>query len=190
MARIPGIRRLFQLPTSEERVTNEVEDEIAFHVEERTQTLIAQGMDPAAARAAALREFGDVREARVELEAIARRRVQQTRRSDWWSDLRQDLRYGARALRRAPLFSLLAILTLALVLRQGAGWMAAGLAGGALGIVTVVQLLRDLLYEVAPFDPIALGVAIGMLLACATLALLAPVRRALRVDPAAALRAQ
>ena len=77
-----------------------------------------------------------------------------------------------------------------LVLRQGAGWMAAGLAGGALGIVLVVRLLRDLLYGVPPFDPIALGVAVAILVGCATVALLIPVRRATRVDPMVALRAE
>jgi putative ABC transport system permease protein len=75
-----------------------------------------------------------------------------------------------------------------LVLRQGATWMAAGLAGGALGIVAVARLLRSLLYGVPPFDPVALGLAVAVLLACATVALLAPVRRATRVDPATALR--
>ncbi|HEV2132544.1 MAG TPA: FtsX-like permease family protein, partial [Longimicrobiaceae bacterium] len=78
----------------------------------------------------------------------------------------------------------------ALVLRQGAVWMAVGLFGGAVGVVLVTQLLRDLLYGVAPFDPVALGVAVLLLLGCATVALLAPVRRATRVDPATALRAQ
>jgi ABC-type antimicrobial peptide transport system permease subunit len=77
-----------------------------------------------------------------------------------------------------------------LVLRQVAGWMAVGLAGGALGISQVVRLLRDLLYGVSPFDPIALGFAIAVLLACATVALFIPLRRATRVDPATALRAQ
>jgi putative ABC transport system permease protein len=77
-----------------------------------------------------------------------------------------------------------------LVLRQGAVWMAAGLAGGALGIVLVVRLVRDLLFEVAPFDPITLGVAVAVLVGCATLALVMPLHRATRVDPAIALRAQ
>jgi predicted permease len=77
-----------------------------------------------------------------------------------------------------------------LMLRQGAGWMAAGLVGGALGIMLVVRLLRDLLYGVPPFDPIALGVAVVILIGCATVALLIPVRRATRVDPVVALRAE
>jgi len=78
----------------------------------------------------------------------------------------------------------------ALVLRQGAPWMAAGLAVGALGIVLVVGLVRDLLYGVSPFDPITVGASVAILAACATIALLIPVRRATRVDAAVALRAQ
>lgn len=78
----------------------------------------------------------------------------------------------------------------ALVLRQGAAWMIAGLAGGMVGVVLVVRMLQDLLYGVAPFDPITLGGAVATLLMCATVALLAPVRRATRVEPAVALRAQ
>jgi putative ABC transport system permease protein len=77
-----------------------------------------------------------------------------------------------------------------LMLRQGAGWMAAGLSGGALLIILVVQLLRGLLYGVPPFDPIALGGAVAILVSCATVALLIPVRRATRVDPMVALRAE
>jgi predicted permease len=77
-----------------------------------------------------------------------------------------------------------------LMLRQGAGWMAAGLVGGALGITLVVQLLRGMVYGVPPFDPIALGSALAILVGCATVALLIPVRRAMRVDPIVALRAE
>ena len=77
-----------------------------------------------------------------------------------------------------------------LVLRQGAGWMAAGLALGALGTIVVVRLVRELLYGVQPFDPVALGLSVAILIGCAAIALLVPLRRATRVDPAIALRAQ
>jgi ABC-type antimicrobial peptide transport system permease subunit len=78
----------------------------------------------------------------------------------------------------------------ALMLRQGAGWMAIGLAGGGFGIIVVVRLLRNLLYGVQPFDPVALGSAIAILAGCATVALLIPVHRAIRVDPMVALRSE
>jgi predicted permease len=77
-----------------------------------------------------------------------------------------------------------------LLLREGAGWMATGLAVGAAGIVVIVRLLGDLVYGVRPYDPIALAVAIAVLFTCATLALLVPVRRATKVDSVIALRAQ
>ena len=76
----------------------------------------------------------------------------------------------------------------ALVLRQGGVWMLAGLAGGAMGVALVARAVGKLLYGVAPFDPVALGAAVLLLLACATIALLGPVRRATRVDPITVLR--
>jgi putative ABC transport system permease protein len=78
----------------------------------------------------------------------------------------------------------------ALMLRQGTAWMAIGLAGGVLGIMVVVRLLRNLLYGVEPFDPIALGGAVAILVGCATIALLIPVRHATRADPMVSLRAE
>jgi putative ABC transport system permease protein len=75
-----------------------------------------------------------------------------------------------------------------LVFRQGALWMLVGLAGGALGITVVARLLRDLLYGVSPFDPLAIAAAVLALLLCATVALLVPIRRATRVDPITVLR--
>jgi hypothetical protein len=75
-----------------------------------------------------------------------------------------------------------------LVLRQGAVWMGLGLAGGAVGVALVARFVRELLYGVAPFDPLTLGAAVAMLLVCALLALLSPVRRATRVDPITVLR--
>ena len=77
-----------------------------------------------------------------------------------------------------------------LVLWQGALWMAAGLAGGALGIVMVVRFVRELLYGVGPFDPLALGVAVTTVMTVAIMAALLPAVRASRIDPARALRAE
>jgi hypothetical protein len=76
----------------------------------------------------------------------------------------------------------------ALVLRQGAMWMVLGLAGGVVGVVFVARFVRTMLYAVAPFDPIALAVALAVLVVCGTAALLVPVRRATRVDPITVLR--
>ena len=76
----------------------------------------------------------------------------------------------------------------ALVLRQGAVWMALGLAGGVVGIMMVARFVREMLYAVAPFDPIALGLAFAVLVVCGAAALLVPVRRATRVDPISVLR--
>jgi len=93
----------------------EVDEELAFHLEQRVRDYVARGMDPAAARAAALERFGadvsDVKRVCAELLAEDRRA---TRRRMWLDDLAQDVRFGMRSARRAPLFSLLAVVTLGL----------------------------------------------------------------------------
>jgi ABC-type antimicrobial peptide transport system permease subunit len=76
-----------------------------------------------------------------------------------------------------------------LMLWQGGGWMAAGLAGGAVGTLLVVRLLGNLIDAVPAFDSIALGGAVATMVGFATVALLIPVRRATRADPMVALRA-
>lgn len=75
-----------------------------------------------------------------------------------------------------------------LVLRQGGVWMALGLAIGGVGVAAAARLLRTQLFGVPPFDPLAIGAAILVLLVCASVALLVPVRRATRVDPVTVLR--
>ena len=92
----------------------EVDDELGFHLEQRVQGYVARGMTPEAARRAALERFGDVDGVREECaRLLAEDRTAEARR-DWFDDLRQDLRFAARSAVRAPLFSLLAVLTLAL----------------------------------------------------------------------------
>jgi putative ABC transport system permease protein len=66
-------------------------------------------------------------------------------------------------------------------------------AGTALGLAAAAggtRLLRSLLFEVQPLDPLAFAAAAATLVTVALLAAYVPARRATRVDPIAALRAQ
>jgi ABC-type antimicrobial peptide transport system permease subunit len=75
-----------------------------------------------------------------------------------------------------------------LVLRQGGAWMAVGLVIGAVGIYVAATLVRSQLAGVPAFDPMTISAAVLVLLLCAGIALLVPVRRATRVDPISVLR--
>jgi ABC-type antimicrobial peptide transport system permease subunit len=76
----------------------------------------------------------------------------------------------------------------ALVLKQGGAWMVVGLTAGAIGIVVAAKLISSQLAGVEAFDPMTIGAAVLVLLLCAGVALLVPVRRATRVDPITVLR--
>jgi putative ABC transport system permease protein len=78
--------------------------------------------------------------------------------------------------------------TIRLVLGQGMGLTALGLAGGLAGGFAITRLLRSLLYGVSPLDPVTWLLVTGVLAVVAALAILAPARRAARVDPIIAIR--
>lgn len=63
------------------------------------------------------------------------------------------------------------------------------LLGGAVSIV-VANLLRALLLDLSPYDPVALGTVSLMLLTVVIIASGIPARRAARVDPADSLRSE
>jgi len=79
---------------------------------------------------------------------------------------------------------------LAMVVRQGLTLVAAGLAIGIVAAAIAGRVLSSYLYQTAPRDPwIIAGVAVAFL-GAATLACLAPARRATTVDPLIALRTE
>jgi predicted permease len=77
---------------------------------------------------------------------------------------------------------------LAVVLRQFAIPVAAGLLAGVGGAAALSQILRQLLYGVSNLDPMAYVGAVGVFAVAVVVAALLPARRALRVDPIRALR--
>jgi ABC-type antimicrobial peptide transport system permease subunit len=79
---------------------------------------------------------------------------------------------------------------LALVARESAGVVGAGLAVGAVGAVLAARLYAGLLFGIPPSDPLSLFAALLVLAGVGVLATLLPARRAALVDPAVALRAE
>ncbi|MFI5311498.1 MAG: ABC transporter permease [Gemmatimonadales bacterium] len=77
----------------------------------------------------------------------------------------------------------------AMMTRQGLTITALGVLGGLGLFALVARFLRSFLYGVAPGDPVTLAAASLMLVSIAALASWIPARRAARVDPAEALRA-
>jgi predicted permease len=83
-----------------------LDEEFQFHLETETEHLIREGASPADARRRALLAFGAVEG--------YREAMRDERGARWFDDLRADVRYALKAMRRHPGFILAATLTLGL----------------------------------------------------------------------------
>ena len=108
----PIWRRFLRLRGADPRA--DVRDEFAFHLEERTEALMAAGLPEAEARARARERFGDVVRATETCAGIAARRVRRVHWLETLESIAQDFRHAAQGIRRAPGFALTAVLTIAL----------------------------------------------------------------------------
>jgi ABC-type antimicrobial peptide transport system permease subunit len=77
-----------------------------------------------------------------------------------------------------------------LVQRDGLSLVASGVVAGVLVALATTRYLGSLVYGVSPLDPVTFLASAALLAGVALLAHWLPVRRALRIDPAGALRTE
>jgi putative ABC transport system permease protein len=112
----------------------EIDEELALHLDMRTRELVERGMDPKTAREMAISRLGDLSRLKQTCLDQGRKRDRAMRLTQWLEEIRDDVTFAMRQLRGSPAFTLVAVATLAL----GIG------ANGAIFALVDATLLRPL----------------------------------------------
>ncbi len=107
-------KRVFRLPFSRRRAAQDVDEELAFHLEERIEQFVELGMTRAEAESEAHRRFGNYDHHRAHTRAIHEATMHTRQRSEHLRGLVREISHACRVLRRSPTFALVACATLAL----------------------------------------------------------------------------
>nr|MBA2306075.1 ABC transporter permease [Acidobacteriota bacterium] len=86
------------------RLETELAEEISHHLDQRRRQLVDEGMDPRDAAVEARRMFGNV--------TVIREETRDMWSIRWAEIIAQDLRYGLRLMRRSPLVTVIAVVSL------------------------------------------------------------------------------
>ena len=106
MSWLDGVRDRLRWLTRSGDAETQLDAELEFHVDMETERLMGAGLEPEEARRSARRALGNA--------AATREAVRDQSGVAWLDDLRRDLAYAARGLRKRPGFAFAAVATLAL----------------------------------------------------------------------------
>lgn len=101
-------------PIFEQSPSEEVADELQFHLEMRARELIARGIAPETAHRLARERFDDLPQVTAELHRLAQHREHAVKRTRYLTNLIQDMHFALRMLRHRKLFAIMAVAPLAL----------------------------------------------------------------------------
>ena len=103
---IAGLGRVLRSLFGRGRFEREMSEELRFHLESQAARLESQGLSPEAALGRARAQFGSIEGTKEAARESTGLRL--------WDELRGDVRYAMRGLRRSPAYAAVAVVTLAL----------------------------------------------------------------------------